>query len=157
MIAIYLNDHLAGATAGLELARRARGEYPGTDLGAFLTGLADEIEEDRETLERLMARVDAGPDRLKLAAAWAAEKVGRLKLNGRLRGQSPLSPLVELEGLALGISAKAGLWRMLRELGEPRLAGTDFDALVARAERQLAELEGHRIAAGRAALRSDGD
>jgi hypothetical protein len=48
LLAIYLNDHLAGATAGLELARRARGSNRDTELGEFLERLTGEIEEDRE-------------------------------------------------------------------------------------------------------------
>lgn len=152
MLAIYLNDHRAGSTVGLELARRARGSNEGTQLGAFLERLVAEIEEDRETLEQVMDAVGAGRDRLKATAAWAGEKVGRLKLNGRLLGYSPLSRVVELESLSVGIEGKACLWRMLRDLGDPRLAGFDFDALIERAERQREEVEGHRLAAGREAL-----
>lgn len=73
-LAIYLNDHLAGATAGLELARRARGRNAGTPLG---------------------------------------------------------------------------------ELDDPRLASFDFGELVARAERQLDDVERHRLAVGLTALASD--
>ena len=32
LLTIYLNDHLAGATAGVELARRAAGENKGSEL-----------------------------------------------------------------------------------------------------------------------------
>src|SRR3954471_13184248 len=106
LLAIYLNDHLAGAPAGLELVRRARGTNAGTPLGDFLAGLAVEIEEDRNSLERIMERLGVGKDRLKVAAAWTAEKGGRLKLNGRLTGYSPLSRLVEVEGLMIGVWGK---------------------------------------------------
>ena len=152
MLAIYLNDHLAGSTAGLELARRARGSNKGTELGLFLDTLVAEIEEDRRALEQVMDAVGAGQDRIKVKAAWAGEKVGRLKLNGRLLGYSPLSRVVELEGLSLGVEGKACLWKMLGELADPRLAGFDFDGLRARAERQHEEIEEHRLAAGREAL-----
>ncbi|HYI80433.1 MAG TPA: hypothetical protein VEW67_06200 [Thermoleophilaceae bacterium] len=152
LLAIYLNDHLAGATAGVELARRARGSNEGTALGGFLTTLVTEIEEDRDTLQAVMASVGAGRDRLKVTGGWAGEKLGRLKLNGSLLGYSPLSRVVELEGLRLGVEGKACLWRMLRELADPRLSGFDFDALTARAERQRDELERHRLEAGRLAL-----
>lgn len=152
LLATYLNDHLAGATAGVELARRARGSNEGSELGAFLAELTVEIEEDREVLGEVMEAVDAGRDRIKVTAAWAGEKVGRLKLNGRLLGYSPLSRLVELEGLTLGVTGKLALWRLLRELGDPRLAGFDFDALIARAERQRDGLEQRRLEAGRLAL-----
>jgi hypothetical protein len=157
VLAIYLNDHLAGSTVGLELARRARGANEGGELGAFLTKLELEIADDRDVLKQVMAAVGAGEDRLKVMAAWAGEKLGRLKLNGRLIGYSPLSRLVELEALSLGIEGKASLWRMLGELDDPRLEDFDFAALTARAERQRGELEPHRLAAGRVALEPDGD
>ena len=155
LLAIYLNDHLAGSTVGVELARRARGSNDGTELGEFLATLAAEIEEDRDTLGEVMGAVGAGRDRLKVVGAWAGEKVGRLKLNGRLLGYSPLSRVVELEGLRLGVEGKACLWRMLRELADPRLAAFDFDALIVRAERQRDQLEQRRIEAGRLALSQD--
>jgi hypothetical protein len=152
LLAIYLNDHLAGSTVGVELARRARGSNEGTPLGDFLATLVMEIEEDRDTLQDVMEAVGAGRDRLKVVGAWAGEKAGRLKLNGSLLGYSPLSRVVEIEGLRLGVEGKACLWRMLRELADPRLSGFDFDALIARAERQRDELERHRLEAGRLAL-----
>ena len=155
LLATYLNDHLAGSTVGVELARRARGSNEGSPLGDFLAELAIEIDEDREALKEVMAAVGAGQDRIKVAGAWAGEKVGRLKPNGRLLGYSPLSRVVELEGLRLGVEGKACLWRMLRELGDPRLDGFDFDALIARAERQRDGLEQRRLKAGRLALLSD--
>jgi len=49
----------------------------------------------------------------KLAAAWLAENVGRLKLNGQFLQYSDLSRLLELEGLGLGIHGKMDLWRGL--------------------------------------------
>jgi hypothetical protein len=153
VIGIYLNDHLAGATGIVELARRARGEHEGTELGGFLTTLTAEIEQDRETLRELMASLGVGEDRVKQVAAWTAEKAGRLKLNGRLISRSPLSPVLELEAVEIGVAGKAALWRMLAELDDPRLAGADFDGLLARAERQREQVERQRIAAGRAALR----
>jgi hypothetical protein len=152
LLPIYLNDHLAGSTVGVELARRTRGSNEGTPLGEFLTALTVEIEEDRATLEEVMEAVGAGQDRLKVYGAWAGEKLGRLKLNGSLLGYSPLSRVVELEGLRLGVEGKACLWRMLRDLADPRLSGFDFDALIVRAERQRDELEQHRLEAGRLAL-----
>ncbi|HEU0019452.1 MAG TPA: hypothetical protein VFQ14_04090 [Thermoleophilaceae bacterium] len=148
LLATYLNDHLAGSTVGVELARRARGSNEGTPLGDFLAELTVEIEEDRDALQEVMEAVGAGRDRLKVAGAWAGEKIGRLKLNGSLLSYSPLSRVVELEGLRLGVEGKACLWRMLREVADPRLSGFDFDALTARAERQRDGLEQRRLEAG---------
>jgi hypothetical protein len=149
VLAIYLNDHLAASTAARELARRAAGSNRGSEYGPFLERLAAEIDEDRESLFEIMRALGVGVDRLKVVAGWGGEKLGRLKLNGRLLGYSPLSRVVELEALALGVNGKLGLWRALRELGprEPRLARFDFDELIARGERQLGGLESQRLRA----------
>lgn len=151
-LAIYLNDHLAGATLGRELSKRALGSNRGAPLGEFLESLHDEIVEDRETLLEVMAAAGAAKDPLKQSAALLGERVGRLKPNGRLLGYSPLSRIVELEGLTLGVRGKLSLWELLGEAGDPRLSGFDFDALAARAQRQLDGLTPERIDAGRIAF-----
>ena len=152
-LATYLNDHLMGATLGVELVRRAAGENQGSELGAFLTGLAQEIDDDRDTLLALMSELGVKPDRLKVAAGWAGEKVGRLKPNAQLRGYSPLSPLVELEGLLIGIQGKLAMWSVVAEVAqELGLDRARLEALSARAERQQAEVERHRREVGRRAL-----
>jgi hypothetical protein len=151
LLGTYLNDHLAGSTVGVELARRAAGNNDG-ELGAFLERLVGEIEEDRAELERVMEAVGVGKDHLKVAVGWLGEKAGRLKPNNRLFSYSPLSRLVELEGLALGVEGKRSLWQVLAELNEPRLAQFDFDALLERARTQRDELQERRLAAGLAAF-----
>ena len=153
LLGIYLNDHLAGATAGRELSKRSLGSNGGTELGEFLERLHAEIVEDRETLIALMRRVGVGVDRLKPIAAMAGERAGRLKLNGSLFGYSPLSRLVELEALALGVQGKLSMWVSLAQL--PREGGLedfDFEALADRARAQSDGLEQQRLAAARLAL-----
>ena len=155
LLAIYLNDHLAGATVGVELARRTARENAGTPLGAFLADtLVPEITQDRTTLETLMDTLEIKRSRPKLAAAWAIEKVGRLKLNGELLRYSPLSRLLELEGLASGIEAKRGLWLALESgITDRALDGRfDFAQLAERAGSQRARLEEHRRAAAEMAF-----
>jgi hypothetical protein len=144
LLAIYLNDHLAGATAGAHLATRMAGanrDYP--RYGPPFAHLASEIREDRRTLEELMVSLDVGVDRAKQLGAWAAEKVGRLKLNGRLLGYSPLSRVVELEVLRLGVSGKRMLWVALQSLAsrDDRLTAAELDRLLERADRQLDLIE----------------
>ena len=147
LLGIYLNDHLAGSTGGLELARRTAGAHRGTAVGTTLTRLAKEIQEDREALLAIMADLEVPVRQYKVAAAWAAEKVGRLKLNGRLLDRSPLSSLVELETLRLGVEGKACLWRTLLVVAkdEPRLDAPRLDALLERATSQLESLEAMRM------------
>jgi hypothetical protein len=149
---IYVNDHLAGATVGYELAKRTHSNNRTGELGAFLIRLIRELGEDRTTLQEIMTTLGARKDKVKSGAAWAAEKVGRLKLNGQLRGYSDLSRVVELEALSVGVEGKHRLWRTLEELGDPRLSSIDFGGLQARAQSQLTELERHRVEAVRTAL-----
>jgi hypothetical protein len=153
LLAIYLQDHLAGAAAARERFRFARDRNRGTPTGELLAGLLREVEEDAETLRRVLARVGAAPSTPKLAAALVVERVGRLKPNGRLLGYSPLSRLLELEALLLGVEGKRRLWLALAELDDPRLAEFDFAALTARAAVQSDALEEHRRLAAVAALR----
>jgi hypothetical protein len=148
-LAIYLRDHHAGSTFGVELARRARDQNLGSEFGEFLAQLATEIESDREALEAIMRDLGVGADPVKVSVAWAAERVGRLKFNGRLVGYAPLSRVLELEGLIAGVSGKLALWRALQQLrgSEPRLAGHALEHLAERAESQLGRLhEQHRVA-----------
>jgi hypothetical protein len=154
LLVIYLNDHLAGATTGLELARRAAGANEGSELGDFLERLVDEIAEDRAELETIMRELDVGRDRLKVVAGWTAEKAGRLKLNGRLVGYSPLSRVVELEGLLIGVTGKRAMWRALRDLADrdARLDPARLDGLIKRADRQRSGLERQRRRAAASAL-----
>lgn len=152
LLAIYLNDHLAGATGGVELARRARASNRGAKLGEALEGICTEIEADRATLERVMEQLNVKRNTAKVAGAWAAEKLGRLKLNGRLRGYSPLSRVIELEMLHIGVTGKIQLWQALEETQSSRLAQFDLPGLTERAEAQRATIERLRLDAAREAF-----
>jgi hypothetical protein len=151
-LGIYLQDHLAGSTGGLELVKRAAGEHDGTPLGTFLAQLRDEIADDRRALEDLMEQLGVHADRAKVAVAWAGEKAGRLKPNGELRGPSPLTPLVELEMLSIGIEGKRLLWLALAEIESIPLSAERLAELAARAESQRGRLEDYRREAARGAL-----
>lgn len=146
---IYLNDHFTGATAGLELFRRAAGAQHGTAAGEVLARLTVEVEEDRETLLAIITRLGIAIRQYKVFAGWVAEKASRLKLNGHLLSRSPLSDLVELEGLRLGVEGKGAAWRTLLEWAadDTRLAAEELRLLVERADRQIAELEALRLQA----------
>ena len=159
LLAIYLNDHLAGATAARELVRRAASSNRRSDYGRFLERLASEVDEDRDALLAIMRALGASVDQLKVLGGWGAEKLGRFKLNGRLLGYSPLSRLVELEALALGVSGKRALWRALELLApdQPGLGRFDLSHLIVRAEAQLDELETYRLQAAAEAFGGHSD
>ncbi len=154
--AIYLNDHLAGATAGLELFRRAARTQKGEeDKGnTTLAELARQVAEDRDSLTQVMTDLGVSIDRSKVVLGWLAEKAGRLKPNGHLFSRSPLSDVVEVEAMLLGVHGKAACWRTLRTLSETdqRLDIEHLDTLLERAERQSAILEELRLKAVTRAL-----
>jgi hypothetical protein len=147
---IYLRDQLAMGVLWRELARRAQRHNRGTELGAALGRVATAISEDVETFRTIMNRVGARPNPAKTGLAIVAERLGRLKRNGRLTTYSPLSRFVELEFLAMGIDGKKQLWTTLRDQAglASRLPDIDFDHLIDRAERQRAEVEPFRARAG---------
>jgi hypothetical protein len=154
LLRIYLQDHLAASTAGVELARRTRGANEDSDYGPPLAKLADDIEADRRSLESIMDDLGFGADRAKNIGLWVAEKAGRLKLNGQLIGYSPLSRLLELEGLVTGVNGKRSLWLNLIEVAGdlPELDADRLQRLRERAEQQLEMLHELRARAAREAL-----
>lgn len=152
LLAIYLNDHLAGSMVGVGLVRRAQASNEGSELGRDLAEAGAEIEDLQAVLRRLMEHLDVTESRIKPAGAWFAEKLGRLKLNGRLRGYSPLSRVVELEGLCTGLSGQILLWRAMERTFGSDLPGFDFAALAERADAQRQLLEAHRLEAAKTAF-----
>ena len=151
LLGVYLNDHLAAGTAGVDLSRRALAALRGTPAGTALEPLATEIAEDLSRLQEMMRALGVPARRYKVYAARAVERAGRLKPNGHLRGRSPLSSLLELEALLTGVYAKAALWRTLRAIADhdPRLDAVRLSGLLDRAARQCDVLEDLRIAAAR--------
>jgi hypothetical protein len=135
LLRIYLNDHLAAATVATRLARRCLRSNRGTELGGALDELARDLADDRRTLEALMAAQGIRRNRAKQAAGVVAERLGLLKLNGRIVHYSPLSRVLELEGLGLLVAFNGSLWRTLGN-----------DALAERAARNVERLE--RAASG---------
>jgi hypothetical protein len=151
LLEIYLADHLAASAAGVALARRSAQSNAGTALGEALRRLTAEIEADRRTLQAIVAELGFRESKAKDAVAWFGDKVGRLKLNGQLRGYSPLSRLLELETLSVGVAGKVALWQSLQSVPAlgARLPDYDLDQLAERARRQRAEIEEHRLEAAR--------
>jgi hypothetical protein len=140
-LGIYLNDHLAGATAGVELARRAAGNAAEPEHAAALRKIANEIEEDRCELAELMNVFGVRESRARVALGLLAERLGRLKGNGNFIGHSPLTPFIELEALSLGVEGKLELWRALRCIATDQGLTTRLDELIDRGEAQRASLE----------------
>jgi hypothetical protein len=147
----YLTDHRAGSVAASDLAKRCAGNNEGP-LAMFFADLAREIDTDRRTLDRIAVCAGTEPSALKQAAAVAAERLSRFKIDHRMTRSPELSRLLELELLYLGIEGKHTLWRTLGALRDSRLAEFDFGNLAGRAEEQLAAVEEQRLAAATSAL-----
>lgn len=143
LLAIYLRDHHSTAGGAVELCRRVAKSNSDNEFGRQAELLSAELSRDRTVLEEVMAAVDVNVSRVKDAGAWLAEKLGRLKLNGRVVSYSPLSRVVEFEALAMGVAGKVRLWRSLQiaRQSDERLAGFDFDALLERAGDQRNTVE----------------
>lgn len=152
-LGIYLNDHLAGATVGVELARRARGSNEDDPVfGPALSEICSEIEADRETLKAVMGQLGIGQSKVKPLAAILGERLGRLKTNGQLRGYSPLSRLDELEILQIGVAGKRRLWRALEHTHAKDLSDFELGELAEKATEQLRRLEALHLKAASLAL-----
>lgn len=146
LLAIYLRDHHATAHGALEMCRRSIKSNADNVFAQRLEELTGELERDRDSLEAIMEALDVDPSRLKEAGAWLTEKVGRLKLNGHVTSYSPLSRVVELEGLVIATQGRICLWRSLQlaRQSDQRLAPFDFQRLIERAEEQREELDALR-------------
>ncbi len=142
LLTTYLNDHLAGATGGLELFRRATDTHQGSPLGDELAQLTTEVAEDREALIGIMATLHIRRNWLWASAGGIAEKLGRLKPNGFILRRSPLSDVVELEALRIGVWGKLSGWEVLLAgaTDEPALDRVSLETLLERAHDQLERL-----------------
>jgi len=144
-LSTYLHDHLAGARHAIELVQAIRDEFKGDPLGTFAASILNEIKADRDTLQHLAERVGSGSSQIKEIAAWLGEKVARLKMvPGTKDG---LGTFEALEFLEIGIHGKWALWRALLAIApsDPRLQGTDFEVLSARAESQRSSVDQLRL------------
>ncbi|MFE6844548.1 hypothetical protein [Streptomyces sp. NPDC057686] len=155
LLGIYLNDHLAGAGAGISLLKRMTRAHRGSGAGPRLALLTEEDTEDRDSLREVMTSVDVPVNHVRSLLGVAAAQAGRLKGNGRVLARSPLSDVLELEAIRMGVEGKKELWRTLHTLArtEPGLDAEAMGRLLARAERQAGVLEALRLAAVDRALR----
>jgi hypothetical protein len=144
---IYLNDHLLTASAAAGVARRAARSKQGTALGEQLSTIAADLADDLAQLERIMRERHIRPNPVKRTLGRLGERAGLLKLNGSVTSASPLTPLVELEGLTMLLSHNASLWRSLETIGIEATGG-----LAERVEGHIEALAALRRAAASRAL-----
>jgi hypothetical protein len=148
----YLNDHLAGSVAAMELVEKVIEHHSADQFGKFFRDWRADIQADQETLRNLIQKLGAEESALRKAGAWVAEKFSRIEI-GDLDDSAGL--LHALEALALGITGKRLLWRSLGAiaLNLVALQGTDFGELEKRAQDQFERIETLRIQTAREAFR----
>lgn len=153
-LATYLNDHLAGSVAALELLEHLAKAHAGTARQPVLSELYADITADRQELQDLMERLDISQSRTRQASAWIAEKTTQLKLLVDDPSGGALRLLESLEVVAIGIEGKQALWRSLRAVSAAVLGlqGLDYDRLDERAKQQRDRVEVLRLEAARLAL-----
>lgn len=153
VLTTYLNDHLAGSVAALELLDLLLSTGPAGQRESYRR-LRSEIEEDQRILQQIIQRLGGKESRVRKAAAWLTEKVGQAKLQFDDPGDGALRTLEALETLGLGIQGKLGLWRALEAVAAaiPEIGALDFSRLQQRAVDQFDRVDQLRLQAARAAF-----
>lgn len=148
----YLNDHLAGSVAALELLDLLLSTGPAGEREAYRS-IRTEIEEDQRILQQIIERLGGKESRVRKAAAWLTEKLGRAKFQIDDPGDGEFRTLEALEAVCLGIQGKLALWRALQALGPlPETGGLDLSGLQRRAQDQFERIDRLRLLAAQAAL-----
>jgi hypothetical protein len=149
----YLNDHLGGAAAGLQVVEYLTGSAATPEEKQIFERLYAEISEDRDMLNGLIAKTGKEPSSVRQAGGWIAAKISQLKLAIDNPTAGSLAYFEALEVLALGILGKRSLWRALTTVSDlPELQGVDLQDLERRAADQYDRVEERRMAVARHAL-----
>lgn len=118
--------------------------------------VAREVREDRDFLEHITRSFGLNPKPSQGAFAWAGERVGRLKLGGRARKNSPTELLLEAEVLRSAVAGKIGGWEVLRDNAKHLGVKAEvFDELIEAAHGQLRLISDIHEYASATALRAD--
>lgn len=142
LLQIYLADHLAGSTAGCGRMSRMAAAHADTPHGDRLSEISSELQTERAFLQQIMRKLRLGHHPLRQFIAWAGERLGRLKGNGRLVTASPLTLLLELEIMRSAVAGKLGLWQTLQANAEDlRLDAQELEVLIDQTRRQADNLE----------------
>lgn len=138
LFGLYLSEHLTAATVGLERLERMTRAYRDTPFHAELAEVTEQLRGERELYRDLLDRLAVPRRRYRQVVAWAGEKAGRLKLNGRVVEQSPMTMVFEAELMRSAVLAKIGGWQTLREhADEVGLDPAQLDELIAQAHQQI--------------------
>jgi hypothetical protein len=154
LLGLYLSDHLTGSTAGVSRIQRMADAHSDTPFADDIARVSGE----RDLLQGLIKDLGLRQRPYRQAAAWLAERAGRLKLNGRILRRSPMTVVLEAELMRGAILGKLGGWQTLEELApELGLDPAVFEKLGADARSQIEALSRVHEHARRNAFRHRGD
>jgi len=133
--------------SALELLEHWVRVHDGEQLVDFFRDIKAEVRQDQEKLREVMHSLGIEESNVRQAGAWAAEKVGRVRL--MIAGDEPRSVglMLTLEGLIMGVTGKKLMWRALAAANLPQLNGYHFEEVQRRAEQQIERLEAERMRA----------
>ncbi|HEV2777593.1 MAG TPA: hypothetical protein VGV90_18530 [Solirubrobacteraceae bacterium] len=140
----YLNDHIAGAIAGVNLAKMAAEEHQTDEHGPFFSEIYAAIQADFDTLQQLATSLGVDESASKSALAEVGSKVMAPKFTGG--EDDELNAFVTLETLSIGIEGKVCMWKALKTVESEYAAFKEFDIdeLVARGISQREKIEEQR-------------
>lgn len=139
----YLNDHLAMVTSEIELLGRCAKENDGSPLAMFLSDTAGKVEGQANGMRRILDSEGLSESSIKQAAAWFAEKVGRLKPNDGGTGYTDLARVIELETLICFAESRRLLWQSVGQIHLPERVRTESESFVRQATAQIESLREH--------------
>jgi hypothetical protein len=149
---VYINDHIAGSMAALELIDHLIKSHTGQPLESFFLDLQREIKSDQEPLKQLLGKAQQKESVFRKLAAWMTEKFARSKIKIAGEQSGGLGLVQALEMLALGIRGKQLLWRALAISSWRPLQDVDLARLEQRAIEQQERVEEKRLAAAQEAF-----
>jgi hypothetical protein len=150
----YLNDHLAGSVAALELLDDLLRLERGKSREPVLFAVRTQVEEDQQVLKALINQIGSKESRVRQVAAWLTEKLAQAKLRLDDPGSGELRIFEALETVALGIQGKYALWRALSvaSASAPLIRHLDFAKLEKRALEQFQQVDLLRLETAAGAL-----
>src|SRR4051794_17542321 len=102
-LSTYLNDHLAGSVAALEMLAQLETSHRDTDMERVFASLIVDISADRDELLSLMGRLNIGVSTSRSVTGWLADKATQLKLRLDDPRKGALRLLESVEAVSLGI------------------------------------------------------
>jgi hypothetical protein len=153
-LATYLNDHLGGSEAGLEVLSHIESKHGAGSVGDITRRIRSEIVDERKVLMQLLDALGESTSVPRRVAGWLSEKALELKLYADDPGDGALRLFEAAEAIKLGVHGKLGLWKALEANAHvvPELATVDYQRLIKQAEEQEMLLEMMRMEAARVAF-----